>query len=91
MRKWVEVIDSHDLTCKEMVEIVTDYLEGSLNPEDRRRFEIHLQDCSGCRTYLEQMRQTIWALGRLSEQSVSLEAQAILLHAFRNWKKRSAA
>jgi anti-sigma factor RsiW len=81
---------SHDLTCKEVVEIVTDYLEGSLNPEDRRRFEAHLQDCSGCRTYLEQMRQTIRALGRLPVQSVSVEAQEILLHAFKDWKKRSA-
>jgi anti-sigma factor RsiW len=81
------VSDSLDITCKEVVEIVTDYLDGSLNPEDRRRFEDHLQDCSGCRTYLEQMRQTIRALGRLPERSISLEAQGVLLHAFRDWKR----
>jgi anti-sigma factor RsiW len=84
------VTDRPDLTCKEVVEIVTDYLEGSLNPEDRRRFEAHLEDCGGCRTYLEQMRQTIRALGRLPEQSVSIEVQEILVHTFRDWKKGSA-
>jgi anti-sigma factor RsiW len=82
--------DSYDLTCKEVVEIITDYLEGSMNPEDRRRFEAHLQACSGCRTYLEQMRQTIRALGRLLDPSFSSEAQEILRHAFRDWMKRSA-
>lgn len=83
--------DSLDITCKEVVEIVTDYLEGSLKAEDRRRFEDHLQDCSGCCTYLEQMRQTIRALSRLPAQSISLEAQRALRHAFQDWKKRSAA
>jgi anti-sigma factor RsiW len=78
-----------DITCKEVVEIITDYLEGSLNPDDRRRFEDHLQDCSGCRTYLAQMRQTIRALGRLPKETVSLEIQEVLLHAFRDWKKGS--
>jgi anti-sigma factor RsiW len=85
------VSDSQDITCKQVVEIITDYLEGSLNPEDRKRFEDHLQDCSGCRTYLEQMRQTILALGRLPELSISLEAQGALLRAFRDWKNRSMA
>jgi anti-sigma factor RsiW len=85
------VTGSRDLTCKEVVEIVTDYLEGSMSPEERRRFEAHLQDCNGCSTYLEQMRQTIQALGSLPEQSVSIEAQETLLHAFRDWKKRSVA
>lgn len=81
--------DSQDLTCKEVVEIITDYLEDSLSPEDRRRFEDHLQDCSGCSTYLEQMRQTIQALGRLPEKAISVETQKILLHAFRDWKRGS--
>jgi anti-sigma factor RsiW len=81
---------SLDITCKEVVEIVTEYLEGSLNTEDRRRFENHVQDCSGCGTYLEQMRQTIHALGRLPQQSLPFEVQEILLHAFKDWKKGSA-
>jgi anti-sigma factor RsiW len=85
------VSDSQDITCKQVVEIITDYLEGSLNPEDRKRFEDHLQDCSGCRTYLEQMRQTILALGRLPELYISLEAQGTLLRAFRDWKNHSMA
>ena len=59
-----------DLPCQELVELVTDYLEGRLPPLERLRFEAHLAQCGGCRTYLEQMRQTIRALGRLTEDSI---------------------
>jgi predicted anti-sigma-YlaC factor YlaD len=79
---------SDDLTCKEVVEIVTDYLEGKMPTDLRARFEAHLLSCSGCRTYLEQMRQTIRLAGKLSESQLSPDAQETLLKAFRNWKKR---
>ena len=75
------------LTCKELVEIVTEYLEGTMPAEERRRLENHLRDCQGCTTYLEQMRQTIRAAGRLSENQISPEAQDTLLDTFRKWKK----
>lgn len=74
------------LTCKELVEIVTDYLEGALSPRDRARFESHLEVCPGCRYYLDQIRQTIRLSGALQEESISPEAQRELLQAFRNWK-----
>ena len=74
--------------CRELVELVTDYLEGQLGPLERVRFEEHLTDCSGCRTYLEQMRQTLAALGRLPEESLSPEARDALLEAFRDWPRR---
>jgi len=60
-----------ELTCKELVELVTDYLEGALSAETRKRFDDHLEGCPFCRIYLEQMRQTIGALGQLSDEAIS--------------------
>ena len=74
--------------CRELVELVTDYLDGRLPPADRARFEAHLADCEYCETYLDQMRQTIRALGRLPEESLSDEARDALLAAFRDWSRR---
>jgi anti-sigma factor RsiW len=73
------------LNCKELVELVTDYLEGRLPRSERRRFERHLKECPYCRTYLEQMRQVIRTLGRLTEESISPRARDELLVAFRDW------
>jgi predicted anti-sigma-YlaC factor YlaD len=75
-----------DLTCKELVELVTDYLEERMTPSERLRFEQHLVDCEGCRSYLDQMRETIRLLGRLDEDSIPVPTQARLLRAFRDWK-----
>ena len=74
-----------ELPCRELVELVTDYLEGRLSELDRARFEAHLADCEFCESYLEQMRQTIHVLGRLPEESLSLEARAALIAALRDW------
>jgi len=79
-------IDERALTCKELVELVTDYLEGALSSEDKERFEIHLASCEGCTAYLQQMRRTIQALGSLEENSLSPQAKENLLRLFRNWK-----
>ena len=76
-----------DLACRELVELVTDYLEGRLSAREYHRFEAHLALCDGCRTYLEQMRQTIGALSRLTEHSVQPEVTARLLDVFRVWKR----
>jgi anti-sigma factor RsiW len=53
------------MTCQELVELVTDYLEGALPPDDAERFEAHVASCEGCETYVEQMKSTI-ALMRAS-------------------------
>jgi len=76
-----------DLTCRELVELVTDYLEGALDPEDRLNFERHLVWCSWCRDYLEHMRTTIELTGRpdVSEPPSPLREQ--LLEAFRDWRR----
>jgi anti-sigma factor RsiW len=83
------VIDHNlpEMPCKELVEVVTDYLENRLSPADRIRFEAHLALCEVCRLYLEQFRETIRALGRLPEESLSPEARAALLAAFRGWNE----
>ena len=75
-----------NMSCKELVELVTEYLEGSLSPEDRARFEEHLAVCPGCVIYLDQMRQTAALLGQIPEESVSAEAERDLLRVFRDWK-----
>lgn len=76
-----------EMPCRELVEVVTDYLENRLSPSDRTRFEAHLAQCEACRMYLEQFRQTIRALGRLPEESLSPEARTALLAAFRGWTR----
>jgi anti-sigma factor RsiW len=74
------------LTCAEFVELVTDYLEGTLPAEDRLRFEDHLAICDGCTTYLDQMERTIRTVGYLREVDVQGEARARLLEAFQTWR-----
>jgi anti-sigma factor RsiW len=76
-----------EMACKELVELVTEYLEGTLPPADRLRFEEHLKDCPYCATYLDQIRQTIRTLGRLTEEDLSEDAKQGLLRIFRDWKK----
>ena len=77
------------LSCREVVELVTEYLEGALAPDVRRRFEEHLAGCDGCTAYLEQMRETIRVVGALSEETLDPAAREELVRAFRHW--RSAA
>ena len=72
-------------TCREMVELVTDYLEGTLSRADRRRFEGHIDSCENCTRYVEQMRITLRTLGRLEPESLSDDARDELLAAFRDW------
>lgn len=76
-----------ELTCQELVELVTEYIERTLSAHDRARFEAHLAECPYCRTYVEQLRATIRALGRLGEDDLSPDARAALVQAFRDWKR----
>jgi anti-sigma factor RsiW len=78
------------MPCQELVEVITDYLEGALSPEDRRRFDEHLAACSGCRTYLEQMRVTIRLTGALKTDHIPDGVRDQLLAAFRDWKREGA-
>ena len=79
-----------ELRCIELAEIVTAYLEGAMSPADVARFEGHIAACKGCRNYLEQMRHTVRAVGRLTEETIAPEARDTLLSVFRNWKRSPA-
>jgi anti-sigma factor RsiW len=79
------------MTCREIVELVTDYFEGALSEVDRRRFEEHIDECEWCSRYLEQMRVTIHTVGHIDEASLSPEAKDELLHAFRDWNAERRA
>jgi anti-sigma factor RsiW len=76
-----------EMTCKELVEVVTDYLEGSLAEPDRLRLEAHVAECPYCEEYIAQMRQTIEALGELPAEALDPRREAELLEAFRGWRK----
>ena len=75
-----------DLSCQELVELVTDYLDDALSSHERARFEEHLGGCEGCANYVEQLRTTVRLVGRLAPEDVTPEAEAALLAAFRGWK-----
>ena len=77
-----------EISCQELVELVTEYLEGALPPAERARFEAHIVPCDGCRKYLEQIRKTIELTGRLTPEQLDPQAEAALLGAFRQWHSR---
>ena len=78
-------MNSAPLTCAELVEIVTEYLEGTMPTELRQRFDDHLALCDGCTEYVEQIRETVLALGSISEDNLSDPGRQALLDAFRDW------
>ena len=75
------------LTCNELTEVLTDYLEGTMPLEDRARFDAHLAICDGCVTYVDQMRQVIKTVRELRADDVEATAPDNLLEAFRAWKR----
>jgi anti-sigma factor RsiW len=79
------------VACQEIVELVTDYLEGALDPDMTAEVEAHLQLCDGCDTYVEQMRATIRELGAVPVETLSETAQSELLGAFRDLRGSAAA
>jgi anti-sigma factor RsiW len=79
------------LSCQEMVELVTDYLEDALPPPERARFEAHIAVCEGCTMYLRQMREMLDVMGELTTDSISPQAETDLLAAFREWKANGSA
>lgn len=76
-----------ELTCQELVELVTDYLEGALDADATARFEQHLAACPGCETYLNQMKETASRLGEIPVETLSEDMQTTLLSAFRDLRR----
>jgi anti-sigma factor RsiW len=79
------------LTCQELAELVTDYLEGALPRRERLRFRLHIAGCRNCTRYVAQMRTTIAVTGRIRPEDISPEVREELLTAFRGWKSGSSA
>ncbi len=77
---------TNEFACRDLVELVTDYLENALPPDRRAEFEAHLAGCGPCGRYMEQMRLTIKAAGRLTEDTLEPAARDALLAVFRDWK-----
>ena len=77
----------NDLVCQQVVELVTEYLEGSLSRTDRRRFDRHLRGCPNCTNYLEQMRVTIATTGTLQVDDLSPEAEQEFTDLFQRWRQ----
>ncbi len=81
--------ESHDhITCQEVVELVTDYLEGALSTEEADLFEQHINFCEGCDWYVGQLRTTVATVGRITEEENPDETRQKLMTAFRDWKAR---
>ena len=76
------------VSCQDVVELITDYLEGALPPDTASRFEEHLNFCDGCEVYLDEMRATIATIGRAdtAEEEMPGETRERLLTAFRHWR-----
>ena len=82
------MIDVEAFSCQELVELVTDYLEGALSPADLQRFEGHIAGCDGCTEYLAQFRRTIELTGTLTPDDLTADAESALLDVFRSWSSR---
>ena len=78
-----------DIRCHQIVELVTDYLEGALDEAERTRFEMHIMVCRGCENYVDQMRQAADAAGDVPPEEPDPEQMEELLEAFRSWKRRT--
>jgi anti-sigma factor RsiW len=77
-----------DLACQEVVEVVSNYVDGLMEPEEMRRFEAHLLDCPYCTRYVDQLREIGGALHGLAGESIAPERREALLEAFRGWHAR---
>jgi anti-sigma factor RsiW len=79
--------DERDITCQQFVALVTDYLEGSLTPATAQAVEAHLAACPHCEEYLDEIRQTIMALGRVPVRSLSERTRDGIVAAFRDYPR----
>jgi anti-sigma factor RsiW len=84
MRLWRRHRHPDPLVCREFVELVTDYLEGTLSPTEQARFEAHMAECDGCAGYLEDMRRMVGSMSDLPEEPVDTATHEALLRAFRD-------
>jgi anti-sigma factor RsiW len=77
------------MNCRQVVELMTDYLDGALSAGDRAKFEEHIAGCDGCRAYLAQLRMTREVVGRLANEPIPQSVEDELLKAFKDWKSKA--
>jgi len=86
----MRLLRHRDLVCQQVVELVTDYLEGALSWSARRRFEAHLAGCPHCTEYLAQMRETIRVTGRLTPEDLTPRMREDLAEVYRRWRSEQS-
>lgn len=74
-----------EMPCQELVELITEYLEGALSETDRVRFEAHLDACDPCSQYVAQLKAVAAGARRISPDEIPADTRAALLQAFRDW------
>ena len=82
----MRILHRHDLVCRQAVELVTDYLEGTLSRAARRRFEAHLARCPHCTEYLALMHETIKLAGRIEPEDLAPQARDEIVNLYRRWR-----
>jgi len=87
MSSRITSVSDADLACRDFVEVVTDYLDDTLSPQDRARFEAHVAICDGCAAYLEQLRETVRLSGSVPRAELDDAARGALRDAFRAWSR----
>ena len=80
-----------NFTCREIVELITDYLEGSFTLSQRLRFQMHIGLCFACRSYLCQMKYTVATLRQLPSEPVPTQVKEALMKRFRTWKQEQSS
>lgn len=80
-----------ELDCQSLIDLVSDYLEGTLPAPERDRFEEHVAGCAGCGRALEQFRLTVRTVGHVSEDEIPVPLRDALVDAFRAWKPSDGA
>jgi predicted anti-sigma-YlaC factor YlaD len=86
-KEWPKVMNVDELTCQQVVELVTEYLEHTLLPQLQKQFEEHLAECPGCTTYLEQIWKMTMLLRTLAQEPVFPGTKQELLELFQKWKQ----
>ncbi len=79
--------DAHDITCRQAVDLMTDYLDGTLGPDDRALVEAHLAECENCAEHLRQIRITVAVTGRIREEDLDPAVREDLMDLYRRWRR----
>lgn len=79
--------DAHDITCRQAVALMTDYLDDALGSDDHALIEAHLAECESCAEHLRQIRITVAVTGRVREEDLAPAAREDLMHLYRRWRR----